>query len=84
MNQGRACQWPCVRADHDYAISWIRNYGKGRVFFSNLGHQPTIFTTPPLAEHFFRAIQFVLGDLDADATPSAKLAGSKSGATPRQ
>jgi type 1 glutamine amidotransferase len=84
MNQGRACQWPCVRPDHDYAISWIRNYGKGRVFFSNLGHQPTIFTTPPLADHFFRGIQFILGDLDADATPSAKLADSKSGAAPRR
>jgi type 1 glutamine amidotransferase len=83
MNQGRPCQWPCVRTDHDYAISWIHNYGKGRVFFSNLGHQPTIFTTPPLAEHFFRAIQFILGDLDADATPSGKLAGAKSEGKPR-
>jgi type 1 glutamine amidotransferase len=72
MNQGRACQWPCVRPDHDYAVSWIRSYGKGRVFFTILGHQPTIFTTPPLADYFFRGIQFLLGDLDADATPSAK------------
>lgn len=72
MNQGRACQWPCVRPDHDYAVSWIRNYGKGRVFFAILGHQPTIFTTPPLAEYFLRGIQFILGDLDADATPSVK------------
>jgi len=84
MNQGRACQWPCVRADHDYAVSWIRNYGKGRVFFSILGHQPTIFTTPPLAEFFFRGIQFILGDLDADATPSAKVASPRSGPAPQR
>jgi type 1 glutamine amidotransferase len=78
MNQGRACQWPCTRPDHDYAVSWIRNYGKGRVFFAILGHQPTIFTTPPLADYFLRGIQFILGDLEADATPSAKTTGPKS------
>ncbi|HXJ41338.1 MAG TPA: ThuA domain-containing protein, partial [Bryobacteraceae bacterium] len=71
MNQGRACQWPCVRPDHDYAVSWIREYGRGRVFFAILGHQPTLFTHPPLAEYFLRGIQYILGDLDADATPSA-------------
>ena len=69
MNQGRPCQWPCVRPDHDYAVSWIRNYGKGRVFFTILGHQPTLFTTPSLADYFLRGIQFMLGDLEADAAP---------------
>jgi type 1 glutamine amidotransferase len=75
MNQGRACAQPCSRADHDYAISWIRTYGKGRVFFCTLGHNTTLFMTPPLAAHFLAGVQFVLGDLKADTTPSAKLAG---------
>ena len=74
MNQGRPCASPCVRADADYAVSWIRNYGQGRVFFSILGHNPTIFTTPALARYFLNGIQFILGDLDADATPSARQA----------
>jgi len=73
MNQGRACASPCVRPDADYAVSWINNYGKGRVFFAILGHNPTIFTTPPLAKYFLAGIQYILGDLDADATPSNKL-----------
>jgi len=77
MNQGRPCASPCVRADADYAVSWIRSYGKGRVFFAILGHNPTIFTTPPLARYFLAGIQFILGDLDADTTPSSKLASAK-------
>jgi hypothetical protein len=77
MNQGRACAQPCARADNDYAISWIRGYGKGRVFFCTLGHNATLFMMPPLAEHFLAGIQFILGDLEADTTPSAKLAGRK-------
>ena len=32
---------------------------------------------PALAEHILAAIQFVLGDLEADTTPSAKLAANK-------
>jgi len=73
MNQGRACD-ACIRADNDYAISWIREYGKGRVFYCSLGHNPAAFWTPPLLEHFLAGIQYALGDLKADATPSARLA----------
>ncbi len=76
MNQGRACQ-ACVRADSDYAISWIRKFGKGRVFYCSLGHNPTAFWTPQILEHLLAGIQFVLGDLKADATPSARLAAKK-------
>jgi type 1 glutamine amidotransferase len=61
--------WP----DNDYGLSWIKSYGKGRVFNCAMGHTPTLFATPALAEHILAAIQFVLGDLDADTTPSAKI-----------
>jgi type 1 glutamine amidotransferase len=74
MNQGLPCSRPCSRPDNDYAISWIHNYGRGRVFYCGLGHQPTLFATPPLAAYFLAAVQFILGDLDADTTPGAKLA----------
>jgi type 1 glutamine amidotransferase len=73
LNQGRACARPCVRADGDYVLSWIHTYGKGRVFFTSLGHTPAFFADPNLSDFFFRGIQFVLGDLDADTTPSAKV-----------
>jgi type 1 glutamine amidotransferase len=79
MNQGRPCNKPCSRPDNDYAVSWIRSYGKGRVFFCILGHNPTIYTTPHLADYFLSGIQFILGDLDADTTPSG--AGAKPAAS---
>ena len=64
-----------MRPDYDYGVSWIHSYGKGRVFFCILGHNPTLFTTPQLAQYFLAGIQFILGDLDADTTPSAHLHG---------
>lgn len=65
-----------VRPDNDYGSVWIKSYGKGRVFNCALGHTPTLFETPALAQLMLNGIQFVLGDLHADTTPSAML-GSK-------
>jgi type 1 glutamine amidotransferase len=67
----------CTREDGDYAVSWIRTYGKGRVFYTDLGHNATDFMSAMMLKHFFAGIQYILGDLDADSTPSAKLAGGK-------
>jgi type 1 glutamine amidotransferase len=58
------------REDSDYAVSWIRQYGHGRVFYTVLGHNPTLFANPALARHMLGALQYILGDLPADATPS--------------
>lgn len=68
--------WP-VRPDNDYGMSWIKKYGSGRVFFCAPGHTPLLFLTPAMSEHILAGIQFALGDLEADATPSAQLAVRK-------
>ena len=39
------------RPDNDYGLSWIQSYGKGRVFYTALGHTPELFMNPPLAAH---------------------------------
>ncbi|RPJ53729.1 MAG: ThuA domain-containing protein [Acidobacteria bacterium] len=56
-------------ADRDFAISWVKTYGRGRVFYSSLGHNPHIFWNRPVLEHFLAGIQFAFGDLAADTTP---------------
>ncbi len=58
--------------DKDFGISWVRMYGKGRVFYSGLGHNPDIFWNPALLQHFLAGIQFALGDLKANTQPSVK------------
>jgi len=64
---------PERRADKDLAISWVRTYGRGRVFYSSLGHNPHINWNEKVLVHYLDGIQYVLGDLDAPATPSNKL-----------
>ncbi len=59
-------------SDRDMPVSWIRDYGKGRVFFCGLGHNNEIFVNPAILKHCLDGIQFALGDLKADATPVTK------------
>ncbi len=61
------------RTDGDFAVSWVRNYGLGRVFYCSLGHREEIFWNPLVLRHYLAGIQFALGDLPADAVPSAQL-----------
>ncbi len=62
--------------DRDFAVTWLRSYGKGRIFNTGLGHHPHINWDLRILEHNFRAIQFVLGDLPSPTTPSNKLTAS--------
>lgn len=57
------------RADQDFAVSWVHRFGKGRVFYCSLGHNKHIFHDPHVLQHYLDGIQFVLGDLKADAAP---------------
>jgi type 1 glutamine amidotransferase len=58
------------RKDGFYPISWINTAGKGRVFYCSLGHREDIYWNPMILKHYLAGIQYALGDLDADATPS--------------
>ena len=60
------------RKDKDFAIAWIRQEGKGRVFYSSLGHREEIFRNPAVMQFYLDGIQYACGDLAADATPSAQ------------
>ncbi|HEY6337705.1 MAG TPA: ThuA domain-containing protein [Candidatus Sulfotelmatobacter sp.] len=49
------------RTDHDFAVAWAKMYGKGRVFYSTLGHTEEAWQDPDIRKMYFEAIQWVLG-----------------------
>lgn len=55
---------------NDYPISWIKTYGRGRVFYCSLGVQKPAYSSPLFLEYLLRGIQFATGDLPGDTTPS--------------
>lgn len=61
------------REDNDYAVAWVQAVGKGRVFYTSIGHNHDIFSNPLMLKHYLAGIQFATGDLKADTTPSAQI-----------
>ena len=49
------------RTDHDFAVAWDKMYGKGRVFYSTLGHTEEAWSDPDIRKMYFEAIKWVLG-----------------------
>jgi uncharacterized protein len=58
-------------ADVDVPVSWCREVGTGRLFFTNLGHNDLTFADTTVLQHMLDGIQYALGDLEADAMPSS-------------
>jgi type 1 glutamine amidotransferase/sugar phosphate isomerase/epimerase len=72
LKQGRGSA-PLERADNDFALAWVRNYGRGRTFYCTIAHNPYVFRDPRMLSFYLAAAQFILGDLPAPTLPSAML-----------
>ena len=62
--------------DHAYWIDgvvmpvvWKRKYGKGRVFYSSLGHAAETWDNRDVEQMYFEAIKWALGITEGDVTP---------------
>ncbi len=60
------------RTDGDYALSYIQRVGNGRVFYEGHGHDEKVYYERPFVAHMLAGIQYALGDLKADDSPSVK------------
>jgi type 1 glutamine amidotransferase len=60
------------RTDGDYALSYIQRVGNGRVFYEAHGHDEKVYYLRPFVAHMLAGIQYTLGDLAADDSPSEK------------
>jgi uncharacterized protein len=57
------------RKDGDNALAWVREYGKGRVFYTALGHRDEVWKDERFVKHLHGGLRYVLGLETADATP---------------
>ena len=60
------------RKDHDFAVAWAKSYGKGRVFYSTLGHTQESWNDPDIRKMYFEAIKWVLGMTEGSTTTHAR------------
>lgn len=58
------------RRDNDFAISWVRSYGKGRVFVSTLGHRSEVWENAQVQKMWLEAAKWAMGMTPlGDTTP---------------
>jgi uncharacterized protein len=60
------------RTDGDFAVTWVKDYGKGRVFYSTLGHLEEVYDNPDIKKMYVEGIKWVLGLTQADTKPHPK------------
>ena len=51
-------------------VSWIKRYGKGRVFYVSPSHNAQSYENSSLLRYYLNGMQYVLGDLNCEDSPS--------------
>ncbi|HRI14366.1 MAG TPA: ThuA domain-containing protein [Verrucomicrobiota bacterium] len=53
----------------DFAVSWSKEVGRGRIFYTSLGHREDVWTSPSYQRHILGGIEWALGLAQGSATP---------------
>jgi len=63
---------PNKKTPGDYPVAWCKEYGKGKVFYTSLGHREDVWENPVYQKHILGGIKWVLGLEPGDATPQLR------------
>ena len=55
-----------------FPVAWCKEYGKGKVFYTSLGHREDVWENPRYQKHVLGGIRWALGLESGDAAPQAK------------
>jgi len=64
-----------------YPATWARMYGKGRVFYTNMGHREDVWDNPVFQAVLVGGINWAVGNVDADVAPNLDQATPKAAET---
>ncbi|HEX3119884.1 MAG TPA: ThuA domain-containing protein, partial [Candidatus Acidoferrum sp.] len=56
------------RTDRDFAVTWTKMYGKGRVYYTTLGHIEQNWDDPRFQKMMVEAVKWSMGMVDADVS----------------
>lgn len=54
-----------MKKGEDYPVAWTRTEGKGRIFYTSLGHREDVWTNPLWQKHLLGGIAWALGEKEA-------------------
>lgn len=53
-----------------YPATWAHTYGKGRVFYTNMGHREDVWTNPVFQQILLGGINWAVGNVNAAVRPN--------------
>jgi uncharacterized protein len=62
-----------TRPDKDQAIAWSKMYGKGRVFYSSIGHTKEAWENPLARTMYLEGVKWTMGRTEGSTTPHPKV-----------
>jgi type 1 glutamine amidotransferase len=66
----------------NYPSTWAHMYGKGRVFYTNMGHREDVWTNPVFQQVLMGGFEWTLRRADADVKPNIKKVTPKADVLP--
>jgi type 1 glutamine amidotransferase len=78
MMKGNAYRRP------DFPATWARLHGRGRVFYTSLGHREDIWTNPFFQTIALGGLAWASGQVDADVTPNVDTVTPKASQLPKE
>lgn len=60
---------PQSKAPGDFPVAWTNRVGKGRMFYTSLGHREDVFLNPLYSKHVIGGMRWALGLESGDDTP---------------
>ena len=61
---------PNSKVPGDHPIAWSKSYGKGRIFYTSLGHREDVWTSHDYQKHILGGILWSLGLAEGSAEPT--------------
>lgn len=68
-----------VPTEHGFhvPVCWVKQYGEGRVYFNNLGHNEQTWTNEAFLQSIANAVDWIRGDKPGNATPNPEVSAEQ-------
>lgn len=75
LNYAKSPVKNAIPTEHGYQVpvAWVKNYGEGKVYCNNLGHNGETWTNKAFLDSITTAVKWMRGDIKAPAEPNPEV-----------
>lgn len=66
-----------LKKPYHVPVAWVKDYGQGRVYYNNLGHNDATWTQQPFLDSLLAGIKWVTGEVEGDAKPNPEVSAKE-------